>query len=665
MTTRKQRANAIRALAMDAVQQANSGHPGMPMGMADIAEVLWHDFLKHNPCNAQWFNRDRFLLSNGHGSMLHYALLHLTGYDVSIEDIKNFRQLHSPTPGHPEYGETPGIETTTGPLGQGLANAVGMALAERTLGQQFNKADFDIVDHFTYVFCGDGCLMEGISHEVCSLAGTFGLGKLIAFYDDNGISIDGQVEHWFTDDTAKRFQAYNWHVIEDVDGHNAEAIKQAIVDAQAVTDKPSMIICKTIIAFGAPNMAGSHKTHGAPLGDEEVSAAREYLGWEYSAFTIPDDIKKDWDVKEHGLGIEEQWNILFNEYAKQYPQLANEFSRRIDRKLPDDWQQSMDEFIKQCQNNPENIATRKSSKKFLNQFASKLPELLGGSADLSDSNLTYWEGCQPIVNDHQDGNYIYYGVREFGMSAIMNGIALHSGFIPYGGTFLVFCDYARNAVRLSALMQAHVIFVYTHDSVGLGEDGPTHQPVEHINMLRMTPNMMLWRPCDTVETATAWQFAIEHKHGPTSLILTRQSVEQQSRDEVTLANIKKGAYVLCDCNEEPEVIIIATGSEVELAVKAYEQLTVKGKKIRVVSMPCVKVFEQQDQAYQQSVLPSHIRKRVAIEAGASAFWYKYVGLDGKIIAIDRFGLSAPGKEIFQELGFTAEHVVEVVSELLS
>ena len=666
MVARQQKANAVRFLSIDAVQKANSGHPGMPMGMADIAEVLWSDYLIHNPCNPYWVNRDRFILSNGHGSMLLYSLLHLTGYDVSLDDLKNFRQLHSRTPGHPEFGCAPGVETTTGPLGQGLANAVGMALAERTLAAQFNRPGFDIVDHMTYVFAGDGCLMEGISHEVCSLAGTLGLGKLIAFYDDNGISIDGKVIDWFRDDTPKRFEAYHWHVIPDVDGHDPEAIKQAIEQARQVNDKPSLICCKTIIGYGAPNLAGSHHTHGAPLGDEEVLATREKLAWPYCAFEIPQEIKNSWDSKEQGLAAEEQWNTLFDGYTKEHPQLADEFIRRQLGDLPESWPALSNDYIEQCAKaKPEKIATRKASLKTLNALAPSLPELFGGSADLSDSNLTKWSDCKTIINCDQNGNYIFYGVREFGMSAIMNGIALHGGFIPYGGTFLVFSDYARNAVRLSALMKAHVIYVYTHDSIGLGEDGPTHQPVEHLTMLRETPDMSVWRPCDSVETAVAWQQALEHKEGPTSLILSRQSLEAQPRSEQQIKDIAKGAYIIKDCQQEPEAIIIATGSEVELAIAAWRNLSDAGKQIRVISMPSVNVFLQQDAAYQAAILPDNIRRRVAVEAGASAFWYQFVGLDGKVVGIDRFGESAPGAQVYQALGMTQQHIIDAVNEVLT
>lgn len=664
MPTRRQLANAIRALSMDAVQKANSGHPGMPMGMADIAEVLWNDFFHHNPSNPDWSNRDRFILSNGHGSMLQYSLLHLTGYELSLDDLKHFRQLHSKTPGHPEYGYTPGVETTTGPLGQGLANAVGMALAERTLAAQFNRPGHDIVDHYTYVFLGDGCLMEGISHEACSLAGTWGLGKLIAFWDDNGISIDGQVSGWFTDDTPKRFAAYHWHVIADVDGHDAESVKQAILQAQAVTDKPSLICCKTTIAYGAPNLAGSCEAHGAALGDKEIAAARVQLNWPYPPFEIPAEIYAAWDARSKGAEWENQWQEKFNAYRQAFPELAAEFSRRVAGTLPTDWMEKSAQIIHTIHTKAENIASRKASQNTLNSFGPLLPELLGGSADLTGSNLTLWSESTPLTKDHLTGNYIYYGVREFGMSAIMNGIARHGGFIPYGGTFLTFVDYARNAVRMAALMKQRVIFVYTHDSIGLGEDGPTHQPIEHLSMLRMTPNMSLWRPSDAVESAVAWQQAIEHSTGPTCLIFSRQALPHEHREEKTLANIARGGYVLVDCEQLPQAIIIATGSEVSLAVAAAKTLSAQGKRIRVVSMPSTDRFAAQDSAYQETVLPKTVTARIAIEAGAKDFWYKYVGLNGKIIGLDCYGESAPAGDLFKAFGFTAENVVSVVNELL-
>lgn len=664
MPTRRQLANAIRALSMDAVQKANSGHPGMPMGMADIAEVLWNDFFHHNPSNPDWSNRDRFILSNGHGSMLQYSLLHLTGYELSLDDLKHFRQLHSKTPGHPEYGYTPGVETTTGPLGQGLANAVGMALAERTLAAQFNRPGHNIVDHYTYVFLGDGCLMEGISHEACSLAGTWGLGKLIAFWDDNGISIDGQVSGWFTDDTPKRFAAYHWHVIADVDGHDAESVKQAILQAQAVTDKPSLICCKTTIAYGAPNLAGSCEAHGAALGDKEIAAARVQLNWPYPPFEIPAEIYAAWDARSKGAEWENQWQEKFHTYRQAFPELAAEFSRRVAGTLPTDWMEKSAQIIHTIHTKAENIASRKASQNTLNSFGPLLPELLGGSADLTGSNLTLWSESTPLTKDHLTGNYIYYGVREFGMSAIMNGIARHGGFIPYGGTFLTFVDYARNAVRMAALMKQRVIFVYTHDSIGLGEDGPTHQPIEHLSMLRMTPNMSLWRPSDAVESAVAWQQAIEHSTGPTCLIFSRQALPHEHREEKTLANIARGGYVLVDCEQLPQAIIIATGSEVSLAVAAAKTLSAQGKRIRVVSMPSTDRFAAQESAYQEAVLPKTVTTRIAIEAGAKDFWYKYVGINGKIIGLDHYGESAPAGDLFKAFGFTAENVVSVVNELL-
>jgi transketolase len=663
MSNRKQLANAIRALSMDAVQKANSGHPGMPMGMADIAEVLWNDFLHHNPNNPDWFNRDRFILSNGHGSMLQYSLLHLTGYDLSIEDLKQFRQLHSRTPGHPEYGYTAGVETTTGPLGQGIANAVGMAIAERTLASQFNRENHKIVDHYTYVFLGDGCLMEGISHEVCSLAGTLSLGKLIAFWDDNGISIDGQVEGWFTDNTPQRFLAYHWHVIADVDGHDPEAIRRAILQAREVTDKPSLICCKTTIAYGAPNFAGTHEAHGAPLGEKEIALTREKLGWEYPPFVIPPEIYKAWDAREQGAKREKDWNEIFISYEKYYPELAKEFVRRMTGKLPRDWKEKSESFISDIYSKNENIASRKASQNTLNGFGPLLPELLGGSADLTGSNLTNWSGSKAITRTEPNGNYIYYGVREFGMSAILNGLARHGGFIPYGGTFLTFVDYARNAIRMAALMKQRVIFVYTHDSIGLGEDGPTHQPIEHASMLRLTPNVSLWRPCDAVESAVAWQQAIEREDGPSCLLFSRQTLPYQHRDEKTLNNIKRGAYTLIECQGEPQAILIATGSEVALAVDAAKILAQEGKRIRVVSMPSTDHFDAQDLAYRESVLPPTVTVRIAIEAAAKDYWYKYVGLSGKIIGMHQYGESAPAAAVFKAFGFTVENVVKEVKEL--
>jgi len=660
--TRKQCANAIRALSMDAVQKANSGHPGAPMGMADIAEVLWKDHLSHSPSNPKWLNRDRFILSNGHGSMLIYSLLHLTGYDVSIEDIKQFRQMDSKTPGHPEYGYTPGVETTTGPLGQGLANAVGMAIAEKTLGAQFNRPGFDVVDHHTYVFAGDGCLMEGISHEVCSLAGTLKLGKLIVFYDDNGISIDGEVEDWFSDDTAKRFAAYDWQVLA-VDGHDADAINAAIVEAKAETTRPTLIKCKTIIGFGSPNKQGTAATHGAPLGAEEIAATRAALDWPHSEFIIPEDIKNAWDCTEKGFSAETAWKELLVGYEEEYPELAMELIRRLKGQLPGYFKEKADDYISHLQANPENIASRKASQNCLEAFGSLLPELIGGSADLTGSNLTNWSGSTPI-SEKADGNYIYYGVREFGMTAIASGIALHGGFVPYTATFLIFMEYARNAVRMAALMQQQSIFVYTHDSIGQGEDGPTHQPIEQLANLRTTPNMSVWRPCDSVESAVAWKAAIERSVGPTSLVFSRQGLPHQARTDEQVANIARGGYVLLDCEGTPEVIVIATGSEVSICVNAVTALNADGEKVRLVSMPSVDVFESQDPAYQESVIPNAVRKRLAVEAAGSEYWAKFVGLDGKVIGMHTFGESAPGGELMAHFGFTAENVANTVVSLL-
>ncbi len=664
LTNRRELANAIRVLAMDAVQKANSGHPGAPMGMADIAEVLWNDFLKHNPGNPKWADRDRFVLSNGHGSMLIYSLLHLTGYDLPMEELKNFRQLHSRTPGHPEYGYAPGVETTTGPLGQGITNAVGMALAEKVLAGQFNRDGHHIVDHYTYVFLGDGCLMEGISHEACSLAGTLGLGKLIAFYDDNGISIDGHVDGWFTDNTPKRFEAYGWHVVRDVDGHDPEAIRKAILEARSVNDKPSMICCKTVIGYGAPNLCGSHDCHGAALGEAEVAATRENLGWHHAPFVIPQDIYAGWDAKAKGAAAEKAWNDKFAAYRKTFPDLAAEFERRMKGELPKDWNAKADEFIKAVDAKAETIASRKASQNTLNGYGPVLPEFLGGSADLAGSNLTIWKGSKGVSNTVSDGNYIYYGVREFGMSAIMNGIALHGGFIPYGATFLMFSEYARNALRMAALMKIRSIFVYTHDSIGLGEDGPTHQPVEQTATLRLIPNMSVWRPCDAVESAAAWKFAIERKTGPSSLIFSRQNLPHQKRDAQQLAAIRRGGYVLSEAEGgKPQAVIIATGSEVGIAVEAQKLLAAKGKKVRVVSMPSTDTFDAQDAAWRESVLPRGV-KRVAVEAGVTDGWYKYVGLDGKVVGLNRFGESAPAGALFKEFGFTGENVAKAVEEIL-
>ncbi|RLM28218.1 transketolase [Brenneria alni] len=663
MSSRKELANAIRALSMDGVQKAKSGHPGAPMGMADIAEVLWRDYLNHNPVNPHWANRDRFVLSNGHASMLIYSLLHLTGYDLSIEELKNFRQLHSKTPGHPEYGYTAGVETTTGPLGQGIANAVGLAIAERTLAAQFNRPGHEIVDHHTYTFLGDGCMMEGISHEVCSLAGTMKLGKLTAFYDDNGISIDGHVEGWFTDDTAARFEAYGWHVIRGVDGHDAEAIKRAISEARLVTDKPSLLMCKTVIGFGSPNKAGTHDSHGAPLGDSEVAASREQLGWKYPPFEIPPEIYAEWDAKAAGQRKEAAWDASFAAYASAYPDLAAEFKRRTDGTLPDNWQADAQKFIEQLQANPAKIASRKASQNTLEAYGKLLPEFLGGSADLAPSNLTIWSGSKSLDKDHA-GNYIHYGVREFGMTAIANGIALHGGFVPYTATFLMFVEYARNAVRMAALMKIRSIYVYTHDSIGLGEDGPTHQPVEQLASLRVTPNMSTWRPADQVETAVAWKYAIERQDGPTALILSRQNLAQQERTAQQLADVAKGAYVLKDSAGQPDVILIATGSEVELAVGAYDKLTAEGHKVRVVSMPSTDAFDKQDAAYREAVLPKAVSARVAIEASIADYWYKYVGLNGDIVGMHSFGESAPAELLFEEFGFTVDNVVAKAKALL-
>ena len=663
MPSRKELANAIRALSMDAVQKANSGHPGAPMGMADIAEVLWRGHLKHNPNNPKWADRDRFVLSNGHGSMLLYSLLHLSGYDLSIDDLKNFRQLHSRTPGHPEYGYAPGIETTTGPLGQGITNAVGMAIAEKAMAEQFNQPGHDIVDHYTYAFMGDGCLMEGISHEACSLAGTLQLGKLIAFWDDNGISIDGHVEGWFTDDTPKRFEAYGWHVIPAVDGHSPEAINAAIEAAKAETGKPTLICCRTIIGYGSPNKSGSHDCHGSPLGNDEIAAARAFLKWDHAPFVIPADIAAEWNGQEKGAKLEADWAAKFAAYEAAHPALAAEFKRRTTGELPANWAAESAKIIETLQANPAKIATRKASQNSLEAFGKLLPEFMGGSADLAPSNLTMWSGSKSLTPESAAGNYIHYGVREFAMSAIMNGIALHGGFIPYGATFLMFMEYARNALRMAALMKQRAIFVYTHDSIGLGEDGPTHQPVEQIASLRLTPNMSTWRPCDQVESAIAWTHAIERHDGPTSLIFSRQNLPQMDRTAQQLADVAKGGYVLKDCAGTPELLLIATGSEVELAVAAYEQLTAKGRAVRVVSLPATDVFDAQSAEYKESVLPSSVTKRVAIEAGIADYWYKYVGFGGKIIGMTTFGESAPAELLFKEFGFTVENVVATAESL--
>ncbi|MBA2651523.1 MAG: transketolase [Tatlockia sp.] len=655
-------ANAIRFLSIDAVEQAQSGHPGMPLGMADIATVLWKKFLKHNPQNPYWFNRDRFVLSNGHGSMLLYSLLHLTGYKLSLDELKNFRQLHSKTPGHPEHSDTPGVETTTGPLGQGLANSVGMALAEKLLATQFNRPNLELVNHYTYTFVGDGCLMEGISHEVCSLAGTLGLGKLIVFYDDNGISIDGKVETWFTDDSATRFNAYNWQVLGPIDGHDQQAIEQAIEQARQETEKPSLIICKTVIGHGSP-VAGSEKAHGAPLGAVGVQKVRETFNWPHDAFVIPDSIYAEWNNAEQGQHEEKQWLARCQSYQQHYQNDYHEFLRRINGDLPDNWDDYSQSFIEQCRLNNKTQATRKSSQQCIQQFAALLPEMLGGSADLTGSNNTDWSGSKAI-NEDFSGNYLYYGVREFGMAAIMNGIALHGGFIPYGGTFLVFADYARNALRLSALMKQRVIYVFTHDSIGLGEDGPTHQPIEHASMLRMTPNMQVWRPADLLETAVAWQQALEHQTGPSSLLLSRQNLPALTHGENDADLIAKGGYILKECQGEPDAILLATGSEVHLALEAAKQLEADGRQISVVSMPCAERFLAQGKVYQELVLPNSVRKRIAIEAAATAYWYRFVGLDGAVIGIDRFGVSAPAETAFSYLGISVDNIVLTLEKLL-
>jgi len=664
MTSRKELANAIRALSMDAVQQANSGHPGAPMGMADIAEVLWRDFLKHNPANPDWNDRDRFILSNGHGSMLLYSLLHLSGYDLPIEELKNFRQMGSRTPGHPEYGYAPGVETTTGPLGQGVTNAVGMAIAEKTLAAQFNQPGHDVVDHHTYTFLGDGCLMEGISHEACSLAGTLGLGKLVAFWDDNGISIDGNVEGWFTDDTVKRFEAYGWHVIADVDGHDSAQIKAAIEAGKADTKRPTLICCKTTIGYGSPNKGGSHDCHGAPLGAQEIAAAREFLGWSHAPFEIPSEIQNDWDAKDKGAAQEAAWNDKFAAYQAAFPELATELKRRLAGDLPANWTETVDAYITDLQANQGNIASRKASQNTLNKFGPLLPEMIGGSADLAPSNLTMWSDSKAITGEDASGNYLHYGVREFGMSAIMNGLVLHGGFKPYGATFLMFMEYARNALRMAALMQQPAIFVYTHDSIGLGEDGPTHQPVEQIASLRLTPNMSTWRPCDEVESAIAWRHAVERKDGPTSLIFSRQNLPGQPRSAQQLKDVARGGYTLVDCDGQPQVILIATGSEIGLTVESAQTLTEQGIRVRVVSMPATDVFESQDAAYKESVLPSAVSARVAVEAGIADYWYKYVGLNGKVVGMTTFGESAPASELFKHFGFTVDNVVSVAKSVL-
>ena len=658
-------ANAVRMLSVDAVQQANSGHPGAPMGMADIAEVLWRHHLKHNPADPQWINRDRFVLSNGHGSMLLYSLLHLTGYDLPLAELKQFRQLHSKTPGHPEYGYAPGVETTTGPLGQGIANAVGMALAEKTLAAQFNKPGHNIVDHYTYAFMGDGCLMEGISHEVCSLAGTLELGKLIAFWDDNGISIDGHVDGWFTDDTPARFRAYGWQVLDSVDGHNPQEIEMAIQEAKANTTQPTLICCKTIIGYGSPNKSGSHDCHGAPLGKDEVTRVREFLKWPHAPFEIPQDIYQAWDAKADGAHHQASWQQHFSAYRAEYPELAAELLRRCTGKLPQNWAEQANAYIADLQANPANIASRQASQNALNAYAKILPELLGGSADLAPSNLTRHTSALDVSAETPQGNYMHYGVREFGMSAIMNGVTLHGGFIPYGGTFLMFMEYARNAVRMAALMKQRSIFVYTHDSIGLGEDGPTHQPVEQLASLRMTPNMETWRPCDQVESAVAWKAAIERQNGPSALIFSRQNLTQQPRTANQVHDIEKGGYTLLDCDGTPELIILATGSEVGLAVNAANTLNAEGKKVRVVSLPCTERFDKQPAEYKEQVLPKAVRTRLAIEASIADYWQRYTGLDGEVIGMTSFGESAPAEQLFKLFGFSDENVLSKARELLA
>ncbi len=665
MSSRRELANAIRALSMDAVQKANSGHPGAPMGMADIAEVLWNDYLRHNPANPGWPDRDRFVMSNGHGSMLVYSLLHLTGYDLPMDELKQFRQLHSKTPGHPEYGYTAGVETTTGPLGQGVSNAVGMALAEKVLAAHFNRDGHNVVDHHTYVFLGDGCLMEGISHEASALAGTLGLGKLIAFYDDNGISIDGEVDGWFTDDTPARFEAYGWHVVKGVNGHSADEVKAAIEQARAESGKPTLICCKTIIGFGSPNKQGKEECHGAPLGADEIELARKELGWTHGPFEIPDAIYAGWDAKDEGARAEAEWNERFESYKSAHPELAAEFERRMNGDLPADWAEKAEAFIRQTLEKAEKVASRKASQNAIAGYAPALPELLGGSADLAGSNLTMHPGSKGVSREDAAGNYIFYGVREFGMAAIMNGIALHGGFIPYGGTFLIFSDYARNGIRMSALMGQRVLYVLTHDSIGLGEDGPTHQAVEQTPSLRLIPNLNVWRPCDGVETAVAWRAGIERTDGPSAFILSRQGLAPQQRDDEQLAGVTRGGYVLHDSDGTPELILIATGSEVAVAMQAAEALAGKGRKVRVVSMPCVELFEQQDPAYRDAVLPPEVRARVAVESAATTGWYKYVGLDGAVVGLDRFGESAPGGALMEYFGFTAENVVSVAESLLA
>ncbi|OUD14411.1 transketolase [Thioflexithrix psekupsensis] len=663
MPSRRELANAIRALSMDAVQKANSGHPGAPMGMADIAEVLWNDFLRHNPNDPKWADRDRFVLSNGHGSMLVYSLLHLSGYDLSIDDLKQFRQLHSKTPGHPEYGYTPGVETTTGPLGQGITNAVGFAIAEKTLAAQFNRPNYEIVNHHTYVFLGDGCMMEGISHEACSLAGTLKLGKLIAFYDDNGISIDGEVHDWFTDDTPKRFEAYGWHVIPKIDGHDPQAIKAAIEAAQAVTDKPSLLCCQTIIGWGSPNKQGKEECHGAPLGNDEIALTRQAIGWPHEPFVIPEEIYAHWRANDKGKQAQESWEEKFAQYAKAHPELATEFTRRMQGELPANWAQESAAFVEKVNAQAATIASRKASQNAITGFAPLLPELMGGSADLAGSNLTLWPGAKGIQRE-ASGNYIHYGVREFGMSAIANGISLHGGFIPYVATFLMFSEYARNALRMAALMKARNIFVFTHDSIGLGEDGPTHQPVEQVATLRMIPRMAVWRPCDAVESAISWKCAIERQTAPSCLIFSRQNLPHQTRSAQQIADIERGGYILLEPEKTPEAIIIATGSEVGLAMTAAQQLNAAGRAVRVVSMPCAEIFDAQEASYREAVLPPSVQARVAVEAGVTDYWLKYVGFNGKVIGVNTFGESAPGGELMKYFGLTSEAVVTAVQSLL-
>ena len=664
MPSQTELANAIRALAMDAVQAAKSGHPGAPMGMADIAEVLWNRLMRHNPAKPDWPNRDRFVLSNGHGSMLIYALLHLTGYELSIEDLKQFRQLHSKTPGHPEYGYTPGVETTTGPLGQGIANAVGMALAEKTLAAQFNRDGHTIVDHHTWVFLGDGCLMEGVSHEACSLAGTLGLGKLIAVYDDNGISIDGEVEGWFTDDTPKRFESYGWHVIPAVDGHDPAAVEAALLAAKAKTGRPTLVCCKTVIGKGSPNKQGTESCHGAALGEEEIALTREALGWHHDPFVIPDDVREAWDRRPAGAEMEAEWQQGFDAYREAHPDLADEFLRRLGGELPADFQDQADAYIAECMAAANDVASRKASQQSLNALGPHLPELLGGSADLAGSNLTLWSGAQGISAASAEGNYVYYGVREFAMAAIMNGVALHGGFIPYGATFLIFMEYARNAVRMSALMGQRVLYVFTHDSIGLGEDGPTHQPVEQLTALRATPNLQTWRPCDAVESAIAWKQALLRDNGPTAMIFSRQTLPHQVGNAEQVEGVHRGGYVLMREQGDLDAIVIATGSEVALAVEAAERLTEAGRGVRVVSMPCAEAFEAQEAGYREAVLPSDVLARVAVEAGHTDFWYKYVGLDGRVVGMSSFGESAPAEALFQHFGLTADNVVAAVEDVI-